>query len=73
MKLTDTAQSCSQSRSNNDPEKRAKYGIKSEICLQMGQFVIDKHFGCNNTMDLVLLDILRGLFIKHIFECIFSI
>ena len=60
MKLTDTAQSCSQSRSNNDPEKEKKYSIKSEIVTQMGQFVIDKHFGCNNTMDLLLLDTLKG-------------
>ena len=30
----------------------------------MGQFVVDKHFGCNNTMDSVLLDILLGLFVN---------
>ena len=30
MKLTDIAQSCSQSRSNNDPKKRAKYSCISK-------------------------------------------
>ena len=58
MKLTDTAQSCSQSRSNNDPEKDKKYFISNQRLFF--QFVIDKHFGCNNTMDLVLLDTLKG-------------
>ena len=61
MKLTDTAQSCSQSRSNNDPEKDKKYFISNQrLFFQMGQFVIDKHFGCNITIDLVLLDTLKG-------------
>ena len=41
--------------------------FQSEVVIfQMGQFVIDKHFGCNNTMDLVLLDtLLKGVIHKY--------
>ena len=67
LKLTYIAQSCSQSRSNNDPEKEQNKVSTQIMFFQMGQFVIDKHFGCNITMDLVLLDILLGLFINNNF------